>query len=278
MVFSEAFALFQSFIIYDQVNPLLKVTNLTVSRQIHKGERSIIRDVSFTLGSKSILALVGESGSGKTSLCRALTRLLPAQMRTHGSVLWRSTDLLNCSEVTLREIRKTKIRYVFQEPFLALNPLLKIGSQLRHASPDSKPSRAQMNDTLQRVGLAADVLTRYPHQLSIGMQQRVMIAMATMAKPALLIADEPTSALDESLRTEMLDLLKSFQALWDMSVLLVTHDLSFARKFADFVGVLYQGNLVEMATVDKFFQQPQHSYSKLLVESLTRSCNLALEE
>ncbi len=264
----------------NRVNPLLNVTDLSVSCQTRDGERSIIRDVSFTLRPKSILALVGESGSGKTTLCRALTRLLPSQMRTHGSVFWGSTNLLNCPEQDLREIRKTQIRYVFQEPFLALNPLLKIGSQMRLASPDSRVTPALMNEALVQVGLnAADnILAQYPHQLSIGMQQRVMIAMATIARPLLLIADEPTSALDESLRAEILDLLKSLQSLWGMSVLFVTHDLSVARTYADHVGVLYQGHLVEMATVEKFFQQPQHSYSQLLVESLPRSSSNLLSE
>ncbi|MBI5471363.1 MAG: ABC transporter ATP-binding protein [Ignavibacteriae bacterium] len=261
------------------MSPLLNVNHVAVSIRRDGGGTDILRDVSFQIQPGSAFALVGESGSGKSTLCRALTRLLPSPMKIEGSVLLDSTDLLSCSNEELREMRRRKIRYIFQEPYLTLNPLLKIKTLLRHAAPPETPDTI-LTESLTQAGLnnASDVLTHYPHQLSVGMQQRVMIAMAIIARPTLIIADEPTSALDESLREEVLVLLKSLQRSQRMSLLLVTHDLSIARRYADFVGVLYQGSLVEVAEAEKFFRSPEHQYSRLLVESSLRSTRESFSE
>ncbi len=254
------------------MNPLLNVSNLNVTYTDTAISRRIIEDVSFSVNTATVLAIVGESGSGKTTLCRALTRLFSqsSRLKVRGVVQFNSSDLLHCTDEMLRHIRQTQIRYIFQEPQQALNPVLTIRRQMEFASGKQSIAQDELIPILNSVGLgdAVGVSNSYPHQLSIGMAQRVMIAMTLMPKPSLLIADEPTSAVDASLRYRVLDLLKSFQQQDRMAMILVTHDLCVARRYADHVAVIQNGRIIEYATTNEFFEKPQHPYSQKLLDAI----------
>jgi ABC-type dipeptide/oligopeptide/nickel transport system ATPase component len=250
---------------------MLHVEQLSVRVQNNAELKTLVDNASFELYAGKTLALVGESGSGKTTLTRALTRLFPPSMKhaLDGTVRLNGTELLSCSEITLRDIRRTQIRYVFQEPQQALNPLLTIKKQMKLASGSDTISGDAIQETLHSVGLenAHDIMRLYPHQLSIGMAQRVMIAMAILPRPSLLIADEPTSAVDASLRLQLLDLLKSLQIANGMAMILVTHDLAVTQRYADDIAVMHNGRIVECSSVADFFRQPSHAYSQLLLNT-----------
>lgn len=260
---------------------LIDVQRLTV-QYAEGGSRSpVISAVSFSITEGTALALVGGSGSGKTTLCRSLTRLFPPHHRAEisGSVLFESADLLTCGNSELADIRQKSIRYVFQEPYSALNPVATVERQLMLARGERHPTREEIIQLLADVGLPQpqQVLPRYPHELSVGMAQRVMIAMALLPQPSLLIADEPTSAVDASLRKQLVKLLRSIQRKRRMAMILVTHDLAVAHHFADEVAVLQDGALIEKARVEDFFRSPQHQYSQLLLNAInqrTRYLNL----
>jgi ABC-type dipeptide/oligopeptide/nickel transport system ATPase component len=253
------------------VNPILTVENLGVTSADLPGGHSLVDDVSFSVNAGTTLAIIGESGSGKTTLCRALTRLFPqsSNLKIVGRVMFSSMDLLSCDLATLQILRRSKIRYVFQEPQQALNPVLTIQNQIQFSS-SAEITANDIENILKEVGLdsAGEVMALYPHQLSIGMAQRVMMAMAIRAKPSLLIADEPTSAVDASLRYRLLDQLKSTQLKHQMALILVTHDLETARAYADTIAVMRDGKFVEQATTRDFFLQPQHPYSQLLIDAM----------
>jgi oligopeptide/dipeptide ABC transporter ATP-binding protein len=248
---------------------LLKAANLSVSAPSRAGRRLLIREVSFSTREKEVLVILGESGSGKTILSRSLTRLFPvtSALRIDGSVTFEGQELLNLPEGELSAIRRRRIRYVFQEPLQSLNPMARIGQQM-HLAADG-PSDRDLRATLRLVGLdnGAEILDLYPHELSIGMAQRVCIAMAVLPSPALLIADEPTSAVDASLRRVILDLLISIQRSHMMSLILITHDLDVARCYGDRVIVMYGGRIVETAPRKAFFERPLHPYSRLLLDA-----------
>ena len=248
---------------------LLKAANLSVSAPIPGGRRALIDEVSITVRESEVLIILGESGSGKTILSRSLTRLFPvtSDLRVDGSVTFEGQDLLRLREGELSPIRRRKIRYVFQEPMESLNPLARIGQQMRLATGDQSNSDTLLHSTLRLVGLDAgqELLDLYPHELSIGMAQRVCIAMAVLPSPTLLIADEPTSAVDASLRRKILDLLISIQRDRMMSLVLITHDLDVARYYGDRIIVMYGGKIVESAPLKAFFDNPLHPYSRQLV-------------
>lgn len=253
------------------MNSILNVNNLNVGYSDNMQSWKIVDDVSFSLETASVLAIVGESGSGKTTLCRAMTRLFTqsSQLRVSGNIQFNSTDLLSCSEEALQKIRQTEIRYIFQEPQQALNPVLTICKQMKFASGRSSVVEDKLALTLESVGLrnADEVLNSYPHQLSIGMAQRVVVAMAILPKPLLLIADEPTSAIDVSLRIQLLDLLKSIQMQEQMAMIIVTHDLDVARRYADHIAVTQTGRIIELTHTEQFFVNPQHPYSQMLLDA-----------
>lgn len=249
--------------------PLLSVKNLGVSFIAGDVQLPLIRDVSFSLAGKRCMAIVGSSGSGKTTLIRALTNLFPRESEVclEGEVKLLGKDILACGEKTLRNIRTSIVRYIFQDPTLSLNPIATIERQMRIAAEKHTEQNAAW-DLLHKVGLQAEeVIYRYPFQLSVGMAQRVMIAIALLSRPKLLIADEPTSALDPSLRRQLLELLVSLGQQLDMAMILVTHDIGVARLYADDVAVLQDGTLVEQAPADLLFRSPQHPYSRQLIEA-----------
>lgn len=250
---------------------ILSVEHLNIATQEMGVARTIVDDVSFTLRPGQVIALVGESGSGKTTICKALTRLNPPSFTTNGIVRFDSKDLLTCKDEILRDIRRHRIRYIFQEPQQALNPALTIRTQLSLSSVRKRHSTDDLHNVLAAVGLqhTQEVLRSYPHKLSIGMAQRVMIAMAVLPQPSLLIADEPTSALDASQRYKLLDLIRSIQTQHGMAMILVTHDLELAKLYADDIAVLRNGQIIEHRTTDGFFRTPQQNYSKLLIEAMT---------
>jgi oligopeptide/dipeptide ABC transporter ATP-binding protein len=250
---------------------ILKAANLTVSASSPGGNSVLIHDVSFSAYEREVLIVLGESGSGKTILSRSLTKLFPAAsgLRIDGSVTFEGRQLLSLSESELIFIRRRRIRYVFQDPMQSLNPLARIGHQMHLAADGRSDNDRDLHNTLRLVGLddTEELLDRYPHELSIGMAQRVCIAMAVLPSPALLLADEPTSAVDASLRRRILDLLISIQRSSTMSLVLITHDLDVARWYGDRIIVMYGGRIIETAPRKTFFESPLHPYSRLLLDA-----------
>jgi oligopeptide/dipeptide ABC transporter ATP-binding protein len=247
-------------------DPLLIAHGVTVVFDAGAGLRGpAIENVSFSIFPATTLVLLGESGSGKTILSRSLTGLLNGSARISGSVLFDGIELLSAGQEVLRQVRRKDIRYVFQDPALALNPLSRIETQLKMAGGTG--NREELSALLASVGLpdARDILRRYPHQLSVGMAQRVMLAMAMAASPKLLIADEPTSSVDVSLRFRLLETMLRLRTERGLAMLLITHDLDVARACGDQVAVLYEGRIVESAPATEFFRDPQHPYSRMLV-------------
>jgi peptide/nickel transport system ATP-binding protein len=232
--------------------------------------------VSFTIKPGETFAIVGESGCGKSMTALAMLRLLPeAGQITEGTVSVDGLDLMCLPEAAMRKVRGRRIAIIFQEPATSLNPVLTVGRQIcevleRHMGLAGVAARQRALALLDSVGMpdAARRLDEYPFQLSGGLKQRVMIAIALAAEPELLIADEPTTALDVTIQAQVLDLLKRLQQQQGMSILLITHDLGVVAQMADRVAVMYAGNLVEIATREQFFRAPQHPYSRKLFESL----------
>jgi peptide/nickel transport system ATP-binding protein len=232
--------------------------------------------VSFTIEPGETFAIVGESGCGKSMTALAMLRLLPeAGQITEGTVSVDGLDLMCLPEAAMRKVRGRRIAIIFQEPATSLNPVLTVGRQIcevleRHMGLSGEAARQRALGLLDSVGMpdAARRLDEYPFQLSGGLKQRVMIAIALAGEPELLIADEPTTALDVTIQAQVLDLLKRLQRQRRMSILLITHDLGVVAQMADRVAVMYAGNLVELATREQFFRAPQHPYSRKLFESL----------
>ena len=254
--------------------PLLDVEGLRVIYE-HRGERvCAVDEVSLSIDPGEILALVGESGSGKSSLALAITRLLPTPpaMITAKRIEFDGTNVLAASKQELRMIRGGKIAYVFQDPATSLNPVLTVGEQLRemielHTDRRGREADALAIEWLRRVGIPPEQrrLSAYPHEFSGGMQQRVMIAMAMAAQPALLIADEPTTALDVTIQVQVLRLLRDLQQRHNLAMLLISHDLMVVERIAHRVGIMSQGRIMEVGPVSRVFQQPQHPYTRELL-------------
>jgi oligopeptide/dipeptide ABC transporter ATP-binding protein len=253
----------------DDAGPLLDVRHLTVWNARNDPGRLILEDVSFFLGQRESVVVLGESGSGKTTLARAITRLFPENsgIGVSGAVSFLGSPIDD--DAALSTVRRSMIRYVFQHPSRALNPTSRIRTQLRNALDGRRPTDEELQEILSDVGLQqpAEILDSYPHQLSVGMAQRVAIAMAIAPKPSLLIADEPTSALDASLRIHLLNLLRSIQRTRGTSMLLVTHNLEVARECADRIIVLYAGRIVESTGAREFFESPLHPYSRMVLSA-----------
>ncbi len=252
--------------------------DLVVNFATSRGHVRALAGVSFDLQAGETLGLVGESGCGKTVTAMAVLRLLPhPQAAVAGSVHFQGEDLLHCPEEQMRRIRGNRIAMVFQEPMTALNPVLTIGEQVAevlrlHRGLKHDAALQEAAAALSRVGLAEPKqrLRQYPHQLSGGLRQRVLMAMALACGPQLLIADEPTTALDVTIQAQILALLKQLKAELGLSVLFITHNLGIVAQTADRVAVMYAGLIVEQAATGELFARPGHPYTRGLLSSVPR--------
>lgn len=258
---------------------LLSVENLSLGFRDLRGQvTSAVRNVSFSLEAGEGLALVGESGSGKSITALTLARLLPEPPAViqSGRVMLDGRNVLEMSESELRAVRGRRISYIFQEPASALNPVFTIRSQIAEVlethRPDVRDLDAEIVYWLNEVGIVnpQDRLHAYPHQLSGGMQQRVMIAMALAARPDLLIADEPTTALDVTIQAQIIELLARLKQAHKMAVILITHNFGIIRQVADRVAVMYRGDVVEQGPIDQVLHHPQHRYTQALLACVPR--------
>ncbi len=255
---------------------ILQVENLSVGFSVQGRELLAVRGISFDVLAGEAVGIVGESGCGKSAAVQALMRLTPAS-RVAGKVLFEGEDLLRKDERALREVRGRKIGMVFQDPMTSLNPTMKIGAQiveglLFHQLADRKQAKAKAVELLKLVGVPEPEarVKQYPHQLSGGMRQRVLIAIALACNPSLLIADEPTTALDVTIQAQILDLLKQMQRHFQTSLLLITHDLGVVASICEKVLVMYAGKIVERGTVEEVLLNPRHPYTQMLLRSLPR--------
>ncbi|CAI9084643.1 ABC transporter ATP-binding protein [Candidatus Methylacidiphilum fumarolicum] len=257
---------------------LLQVEDLHVHFLTQSGEIPALRGVSFSIEKAESVAIVGESGSGKSVTALSLTKLLesPPAVYKKGKILYEGVDLLALSQKELRKYRGGEIAYVFQEPSTSLNPVYSIGFQLLEAielhQPHLKDKKVLGLEVLQKVGIVdcQRVWKSYPHELSGGMQQRVMIAMALLCKPKLLVADEPTTALDVTIQAQILELFAKIQKDLAMSVLLITHNFGIVKGFSDRVVVMFRGQVVEEGPTEKVIYSPTHPYTKALIDCVPR--------
>ncbi len=261
------------------MSPLLSVKNLEVEFLGRYRNVSAVRGVSFEVDRNEIVGIVGESGSGKSATAKAIARLLAKHNTSiKGSVEFEGRELLSLQEYEMQQVRGHRIGMIFQDPLFSLNPTMKVGDQIgegirRHFPKlSSQEVRAKTIKLLDDVGIAsaATRVADYPHMLSGGMRQRIMIAIALACSPSLLIADEPTTALDVTVQAQILDLLRSLQSSYGMSILLITHDLSLVAGFCERVLVMYGGTIVESSSVGSLFGQPQHPYTQGLLRSIPR--------
>ncbi len=257
--------------------PLLKIKNLDVSFKTADGTFQAVKDASFEIHKGQTVALVGESGSGKSVTAMSITQLLPyprAQHSEKSSIKFNDEELVGKPENYMRKVRGQKIGMIFQEPQSALNPLHTIEKQIGevlflHQNMDKNAAQKRILELMDLVGLSKmkDRLNAYPHELSGGQRQRVMIAMALANNPDLLIADEPTTALDVTIQAQILELLQDLKDRLDMSLLLITHDLTIVEKMSDYVCVMQKGVIVEQNETHKIFEKPQHDYTKMLLSA-----------
>ena len=257
---------------------LLSVKNLSTEFPVKKGIVRAVEDVSFDVDAGEILAIVGESGSGKSVTSLSVMGLLAEPGRVAaGSMEFEGRDLATLSEKDYRELRGNDMAMIFQEPMTSLNPVYRVGKQIveairTHEKISKKEARERAIDLLRKVGIPSPEkrIDDYPHQMSGGMRQRVMIAMALACNPKLLIADEPTTALDVTIQAQILDLLRRLRDDTGMAVLLITHDLGVVSETADRVVVMYCGQVVEEAEVRALFDHPMHPYTLGLLKSIPR--------
>jgi peptide/nickel transport system ATP-binding protein len=257
--------------------PLLEVRGLKTRFSLEEGGVMAVDDVSFSIPPGGTLGVVGESGCGKSVTALSVMRLVPDPpgQVVGGAVRFQGRELLSLPEEEMRRIRGNQISMIFQEPMTSLNPVYTVGDQIGeavrlHQGLDRKAARARAVEMLRQVGIPAPEqrVDSYPHQLSGGMRQRVMIAMALACNPKLVIADEPTTALDVTIQAQILELLKRLQAERGMAVMLITHDLGVVAESCDAVVVMYAGRVVEQAPVRALFRQPAHPYTAGLLRSI----------
>ncbi len=264
--------------------PLLELQHLRISFPSRDGlgSHTAVQDVSLSLAAGEVLGLVGESGSGKSATALAIMRLLPPQACIEGEIRFEGDELLSVSDGRMRDLRGLRIAMIFQEPMTALNPVMRVGDQiaeavLAHAAPPGpntnklgkREAWALAVDAMRDVGIA-DPERRsqdYPHQLSGGMRQRVMIAMAIVNRPHLLIADEPTTALDVTIQAQILDLLGELRRKFNLAMLFISHDLAVVSQVSDRVAVMYAGSIVELGPARDVFTTPAHPYTRGLLHS-----------
>ena len=260
--------------------PLLRVDHLVTSFRTERGTIRAVDDISFTVNKGQTVGLVGESGCGKSVTSLSILRLIqtpPGAIADTSRILLGDTDILKLSEAGMRGVRGNRISMIFQEPMTSLNPVFTIGDQIGevfriHLGDSKKVAREKAIAMLRLVRMPAPEqrVDEYPHQLSGGMRQRVMIAMALACRPELLIADEPTTALDVTIQAQILDLMAQLQQELNMAILLITHDLGVVAEVCDFVLVMYAGKIVEKASVEQIFRTPKHPYTVGLLGSIPR--------
>ncbi len=260
------------------MSELLKVENLSVSFLSYAGEVRAVRDVSFHVDARETLALVGESGCGKTVTSKSIMRLLgrtTGVIQPGSHIYYKGEDILAMDKKRLSQIRGSEISMIFQDSMTSLNPTMTVGAQITenirtHARVSRADALRRAEELLRMVEIPNphERLRNYPHQLSGGMRQRAMIAIALAMDPSLLIADEPTTALDVTIQAQLLDLLRGLKDRLGMSIILVTHDLGIVSDFADRVQVMYAGRIVERGTVEEIFQNPRHPYTWALLRSI----------
>jgi peptide/nickel transport system ATP-binding protein len=259
---------------------LLEIKDLRTVFDTAKGRISAVDGVTLSLNSGDTLGIVGESGCGKTVLALSIMNLIPANGKiVSGEILFSGQDLPKISSEEMRKKRGSEIAMIFQEPMTSLNPVMRVGEQIAeairlHQKLPPKEALALSIDQLREVGIdyPEKLIRDYPHQLSGGMRQRVMIAMAMSCHPQLLLADEPTTALDVTIQAQILDLISTLKEKNNMAVILITHDLGIIAQAAKNVAVMYAGKIVENSTVENIFDRPLHPYTRGLIESMPARC------
>lgn len=261
------------------MSQLLSLTDLHTTFKTPEGSAHAVNGISLQVNSGQTVALVGESGSGKSMTALSIMRLVPPPGSvSSGSIMFEGSELLSLPDDKMRSIRGSRISMIFQEPMTSLNPVLRIGDQVAepfmlHRQLTKREAAERSIELLRQVGIpaAAERMRDYPHQLSGGMRQRVMIAMALACDPALLIADEPTTALDVTIQAQILELIDSCRKSTGMGILLITHDLGIVAERSDHTCVMYAGRIVEEAPTADLLRNPQHPYTRALLASLPQN-------
>ncbi len=257
---------------------LLDIQNLKITFDSERSHTEAVKGISFSIEENESVAIVGESGSGKSVTAMSLTRLLPSEplCKISGKILYQGNDVAQMTQSQLRKLRGKEISYIFQEPSTSLNPVFTIGYQIAEAIklhfPENKNPKETVIEALRKVGIRnpEERYSSYPHELSGGMQQRVMIAMALACQPNLLIADEPTTALDVTIQKQIIDLLCEVRKSCNMSLLLITHNFGIISELCTRVIVMFRGNIVEEGSVETVLKNPQHPYTKALINCIPR--------
>ena len=258
------------------MEPILSVKDLSVSFQAFAGTVHAVRDVNFDLMKGETLAIVGESGSGKSVTIKAILGILAKNGHIDsGSILYQGEDMAKYKEKDFYKIRGKRISLVFQDPLSALNPIMKIGKQISEAlilsgSIEKSKAKQRAIELMEAVGIpnAAERYEAYPFQFSGGMRQRIVIAIALACNPEILICDEPTTALDVTIQAQILELLKEMRVKYNLTIILITHDLGVVANIADRVAVMYAGDIVEIGTSDEIYYDPRHPYTWALLSSM----------
>ena len=256
----------------------LDVNDLKVSFHSRDGVNEAVKGISFQLDEGKTLAIVGESGSGKSVTSMALTKLLPPEplCRVSGKATLDGKSLFNLSAKEMRSVRGKEIAYIFQEPGTSLNPYYTVGNQIAEAikyhRTDVTDVWSEVVSLLDQVGIRDPEMraSDYPHQMSGGMKQRVMIAIALACRPRILVADEPTTALDVTIEAQIIDLLKELRTKLNMSIILITHNFGIVDEFADDIAVMFRGEIVETGPAESILANPQHSYTKALIKCIPK--------
>ena len=264
---------------------ILEVENLNLQIKTEQGARQVLRDVSFSLESGKLHALIGESGCGKTLTAQSIMQLLPKNAQiTEGEIIYDLENLLTLSKSEMERIRGAQIALIPQDSLSSLNPLYTIGNQLlevikKHQHLEGQDAYNRAVEALEKVQIpqAKERMNSYPHEFSGGMRQRAIIAMALSCNAKILIADEPTTALDVTIQAQIMELLNQIKKDSDISILLITHDLSLVEGYADYISVMYAGRIVESCECKEFFANPLHPYSRALLRSLPDASKKSLE-